>query len=292
MKKRINTYTLPRNLYKVFLDLVPRSKTKPFHKSNIQIINIFIRRVRTGCQYRELGADWKSVYYRIKKWEELGIIDKLLELIQRHLNLFLSEEYILIMDTQSIANTKYSHEKGYDANKKISGLKRCPFVGIKGELLDMFVYPASDHERTCLEKSLESLQARKIFENAKITIFADKGFFGKEYIKKLELKFGVTLKIMIIDYHDINKVNANTKNKWKDMHPIAKQVYIEEGEIIKKKNKQISIIRQVVEHFFAWLRDYRILNFNYERYFKSHRTACIIAAITILFRKAEGSSTR
>jgi hypothetical protein len=291
MKKRKNNYTLPKNLFNVFLDLVPKSKTKRFTKSNIQIYNMYIHRIRTGCQYRELGSDWENVYYRVKKWEKLGLIEEILKMIHRHLKLFESEEYILIIDSQTIQNTKYSREGGYDGNKKLYGLKRCPLVDIKGNLLDIFVYPASAHERFCLEESLRILKAKEAFKNKKIYIYADKGFFGKEYTKRLESEFSISLKIMEIDYHDINKVNAKTKEKWKDMLPLAKEVYQEESKLIKARNKEKSQVRNVVERYFAWLRDYRLLNMNYERYFSSHRTDCKLASATIILRRAYGSSS-
>ena len=196
----------------------------------------------------------------------------------------------MIIDTQSIPNSKYSIEKGYDANKKISGLKRLPFVGLNGELLDIHIYPASMHERTCLEESLRTLQAKDTFKLKQIYIYADKGFFGKLYILRLEQEFNIKLKIMEIDYHDIEKVNTNTKNKWKDLHPIAKQVYKEESNLIRKRNLEKSKVRNVVERYFAWLREYRLLNVNYEKYFSSHRTDCILASIAMMIRRGFASS--
>jgi hypothetical protein len=290
MKKNSNNYCLPRNLYTAFFDLVPKSKTKPFLIPNVQVFNQYLKRIRTGCQYRELCSYWKDVYYRIKKWKELGFIDELIKLIHRHLRLFESNEYILVLDTQSVPNTKHSLQGGYDSNKKIYGLKRCPFVDIDGNLLDIFVFDANMHERTCLENALKLIYDKGLFKDKVIYIYADKGFFGKEYIKRLSDTFGVRLKIMEIDYHDINKVNKNTKNKWKDLHPIAKKVYDEESEIIRKRNKEKSKIRNVVERYFAWLRDYRLLNMNYERYQESHRVDCMLASIVIMLRKAKGLS--
>jgi transposase len=283
--KKHNNYSLPKNLYGVFSQSLPKAKTRPFSISNNIVFNAYTKRLRTGCQYRELGKNWGKVYKRIKKWEKMGVIDKILQCLLSHLNLLQDDYLILLFDTQSIKNSKYCNFKGYDSNKSISGLKRCPLVGCRGELLDVFVFTADTQERVCLEESLRILKDKKTFENKIVYIYADKGFFGKQYIQRLQAEYDIKLKIMEIDYHDLNKVNRNTKEKWKDLSELAKKVYEEESKRIALENKRKSKIRQFVEHYFAWLQDYRLLNMNYERKIESHRTDVILASIMIMIRR-------
>ncbi|MGL4759266.1 MAG: hypothetical protein ACRCXZ_08065, partial [Patescibacteria group bacterium] len=95
----------------------------------------------------------------------------------------------------------------------------------------------------------------------------------------------IVLKILEIDYHDQKMMNNNTKAKNKNISELAKKVYEEESKLIKQRNIAISMVRKVVEHFFAWLGDYRLLAVNYERYIESQKVDIQFAGISILSRR-------
>ncbi|MGL4759558.1 MAG: transposase [Patescibacteria group bacterium] len=280
-----NNYSISRKLYGILEDLLPEATTRPFKISNLKVLNYVLKRVRVGCQFSNMGKHQKAIFARIKSWREKGVITIILKELHKYFKLFEDQELILIVDTQSVKNSKTAIIGGYDANKKVFGVKRCPLVGIDGDLFDVFVYPANVTEKSCLELTLRSIQKDGILDKKKLYIFADKGYFGKEYISKLEKEYKVVLKVLEIDYHDQKMMNKNTKEKNKNLSAFAKKVYEEESKLINQRNVAISTVRKVVEHFFAWLGDYRLLAVNYEKYIESQKTDIQLAGILMLSRR-------
>lgn len=91
--------------------------------------------LRTGCQWRALLSDfpkWRMVHSYFAKWSELdtdGV--SLLQRAQKK-QVGVARERLgrnacsrfLIVDAQSVKNTDTAGQKGYDAGKKVSGIKR------------------------------------------------------------------------------------------------------------------------------------------------------------------------
>ena len=90
---------------------------------------------RTGCSWRALPSDfpkWRTVHSYFQRWTEpresgISILEEALEKsgscgspqAGAH-----EETTFLIIDAQSVKNTDTAMEKGYDAGKKVSGIKR------------------------------------------------------------------------------------------------------------------------------------------------------------------------
>jgi len=96
--------------------------------------------LKSGCQWRMLPSDypeWETVYYYFQQWRakpdsaetegELSLLERLLyEQVadSREKEGRDAKPTLGIVDAQSVKNTDTADKKGYDAGKKISGIKR------------------------------------------------------------------------------------------------------------------------------------------------------------------------
>ena len=122
------------------------------------IINGILYLVKTGCQWRMLPgnfAHWKIVYYYFSTWKKKGIWEDIHEsLVEkvRVLNGKKEEPTVGIIDAQSVKNTLVSSEdKGFDAGKKIKGIKRPKIVDTLGMILAVVIQGASVQDRDGLQ---------------------------------------------------------------------------------------------------------------------------------------------
>ena len=99
---------------------------------------------KSGCQWRMLPADfsnWRTCYQYFRQWSErpgLGQ-DSILEQVlkksvgaARQSNGRKEQTSFCIVDSQSVKNTDSADSKGYDAGKKVSGIKRHIAVDTQG----------------------------------------------------------------------------------------------------------------------------------------------------------------
>nr|WP_294895076.1 transposase [uncultured Pedobacter sp.] len=103
----------------------------------IEIVNAILYLVKTGCQWRMLPGDfrsWKLVYYYFSTFKKNGTIEIIHESLVEDVRLEegrKDQSTAGIIDVQSVKSMLVgSQEKGYDAGKKIKGIKRhiilCP----------------------------------------------------------------------------------------------------------------------------------------------------------------------
>ena len=119
-----------------------------------EIINGILYLVKSGCQWRMLPKDfpnWKLVYYYFSTWTKAGIIEHIHETLvekirkQHGRN---EEPSVGIIDAQSVKNTLVSsQDKGFDAGKKIKGIKRHIIVDTLGLILAVVIQSASVQDR-------------------------------------------------------------------------------------------------------------------------------------------------
>lgn len=100
--------------------------------------------LKSGCQWRmlpEVFPKWNTVYYYFRIWNTP--LDGGHSLLQQCLKKLVGQARIkqrrssckssfLIVDAQSVKNTDSAQGKGYDAGKKISGIKRHLAVDTQG----------------------------------------------------------------------------------------------------------------------------------------------------------------
>lgn len=153
------------------------------------------------------------------------------------------------MDSQSVKTTEIASERGYDAGKKINGIKRHILVDTMGLLLIVVVHLASIQDRDGAKLVLEKVPKR--FARLKL-IWADGGYRGK-LIRWVKDTCQCMLKIV--------KRNDDLKG----------------FKVLPR--------RWVVERTFGWLNRYRRLAKNYERLPHSSEAMVQIAMIRLMLRR-------
>ena len=203
-----------------------------------EILNAILYVVKTGCQWRMLPSDfpgWKLVYYYFSTWKRASVIEQIHEALVekvRKKHGKQEEPSVGIIDAQSVKNTLVSSEdRGFDAGKRIKGIKRHIIVDTLGLILAVVIQSASVQDRVggldVVQKLVESW--RKV-----IKIFADAGYSGTladkikgrfkivfEIIKRDELhKFKVLPKRWIVErtfaWIDTNRRNAKYYERLND----------------------------------------------------------------------------
>ena len=220
-----------------------------------EVVNAIFYLVKTGCQWRMLPGDfapWKLVYYYFSSWKKMEIFEILHEFLVekvRVANEKNEEPTVGIIDAQSVKNTLVSSEdKGFDAGKKIKGIKRHILVDTLGLVLAVVIQSASVQDRdgaiSVIEKMKESWK--------KVTkIFADGGYRG-QLIDTVKEKFKIDLEIIKRD----------------ELHTF---------KILPK--------RWIVERTFAWIDTNRRNSKNYERLNNTSVAMVHLSAIRIMLNR-------
>jgi putative transposase len=200
-----------------------------------ELLNAIFYLLRTGCQWRNLPKDlppWESVYGYFRRWIKSGLLERIHTHLRDQIRLVdyrKRQPSAGILDSQSVKASESSGTRGYDAGKKINGIKRHILVDTMGLLLMVLVLPANvqdrDGARLLLKKALlVHLRIQRLW--------ADGGYAGT-LVQWTQRLFGCVLDIV----------------KRSDM--AAKFIVLPR--------------RWVVERTFGWLGRYRRLNRSYER---------------------------
>ena len=219
-----------------------------------EIINAILYVVKTGCQWRMLPGDfapWKTVYYYFSVWKKGEIFEILHEALVEKIRVMKGrkeEPTVGIIDAQSVKNTLVSSEnKGFDAGKKIKGIKRHIIVDTLGLVLAVVIQSASIQDR---DGAVDVVN--KLYESWKkvVKIFADGGYRGK-LINTIKTKFKIELEIIKRD----------------ELHTF---------KILPK--------RWIVERTFAWIDTNRRNSKNYERLNNTSLAMVHLSAIRIMLK--------
>lgn len=151
-----------------------------------------------------------------------------------------------IVDAQSVKNVHTAREKGYDAGKKVSGIKRHAVVDTNGLPLALGVTPANVTDRNGAIQAFES--NRKDLSNVK-KILADGGYSGESF-------------------------SSEVKRILKAETEVAKRNELHTFAVIPK--------RWVVERSFSWLEKCRRLWKNCERTLNSSLQMMVLAFVRVL----------
>jgi len=164
-----------------------------------EIVNGILYLVKTGCQWRMLPKDfanWKIVYYYFTIWKKRGLLEMIHEdlVVKTRLSMGKNEQPTVgIIDAQSVKNTLVSSESiGFDAGKKIKGIKRHIVVDTLGLILSIVIQGASVQDR---DGAIPVISKMKEGWFKVIKIFADGGYRGK-LIEKVQASCNIKLEIV------------------------------------------------------------------------------------------------
>ena len=154
-----------------------------------------------------------------------------------------------IVDAQSVKNTDTATQKGYDAGKKISGIKRHIAVDTNGLLHGVEITTANVTDRDgavmLAKNSRENLSSVK-------NMLVDGGYSGEKFEKKIKRILHATVEVV----------------KRNELHTF---------KVLPK--------RWVVERTFAWLEKCRRLWKNCERKLSTSSSMVMLAFIALLLRR-------
>jgi transposase len=156
----------------------------------------------------------------------------------------------LIVDAQSVKNTDSAERKGYDAGKKVSGIKRHIAVDSRGLPHAVAVTTAEVTDR---QGALQAMQRCKAALVRDRSVLADGGYVGRPFAQAVTDLLEATVQIA--------KRNA--------LHTFA---------VIPK--------RWVVERSFAWLEKNRRLWKNCERKLNTSLQFVHLAFLALLLRRS------
>jgi putative transposase len=220
-----------------------------------EIVNAILYLVKTGCQWRLLPGDfapWKTVYYYFSVWKKEEFFEVIHEALVEKVRVMhgkKEEPTVGIIDAQSVKSTLVSSEdKGFDAGKKIKGIKRHIIVDTLGLVLAVVIQSASVQDR---DGAVDVVN--KLCESWKkvVKIFADGGY-GGQLINTIKTKFKIELEII----------------KRNELHTF---------KILPK--------RWIVERTFSWIDTNRRNSKNYERLNNTSVAMVHLSAIRIMFKR-------
>lgn len=153
------------------------------------------------------------------------------------------------MDAQSVKNTDTAEEKGYDAGKKISGIKRHIAVDTRGLPHAIHVTTANVTDR---DGALAMMNKEKEALSEVIKFLVDGGYSGEKFATEVKVILGATVEV-------------------------AKRNELHKFVVLPK--------RWVVERSFAWLEKFRRLWKNCERKLATSLQMIVLAFIQVLVKR-------
>ncbi|MDC9583271.1 IS5 family transposase, partial [Xenorhabdus sp. PR6a] len=252
----------------VFMEIEPlllsnRKRTRPRKVDVYEVFCALLYLLKSGCQWDMLPSDFpakSTVYYYFKLWKERPS-DTEPSLLEQALKNVVGEVRInhgrnvntsfVIVDSQSVKNTDTAREKGYDAGKKVSGIKRHIAVDNQGLPHAITVTTADVADRKGM------LATFAMHKNALIgvtNVLADGGYTGVSFAEGVREILGATVEIA--KRHELHTFRV-IPNRW------------------------------VVERSFSWLEKCRRLWKNCERYLNTSLQFVNLAFLVLLLRRKD-----
>ncbi len=198
---------------------------------------------------------WRTVHAYFQIWSEKkdgqeSILEQALKkLAEKYRSIHGRNEKasFCIIDAQSVKNTDSAEEKGYDAGKKVSGIKRHIGVDILGLPLAIHITTADRNDRTGATEMLELYNHNM----EKVTaVLVDGAYHGKPFAQRVKRIIGA-------DVAPRNKLHT--------------------FKVMPK--------RWIVERSFGWLEKHRRLWKNCDRKINSSLHMVVLAFLAVLLKR-------
>ncbi|MDD7804557.1 MAG: IS5 family transposase [Endozoicomonas sp. (ex Botrylloides leachii)] len=238
-----------------------RKKTKP---RTIDLYDVFcavLYLLKSGCQWRMIPSDfpkWRTVHSYFQQWSE-PLDEGEPSLLEQALKKQVAENRaqqerdkktrFVIVDAQSVKNTAYALNKGYDAGKKVSGIKRHMAVDTQGLPHAIEITTADESDRA---GALKAFKCNKSSLSKVESVLVDGGYTGEPFACAVDELLGATVQVA----------------KRSELHTFA---------VIPK--------RWVVERSFSWLENCRRLWKNTERKLNTSLQFTHLAFLALLLRR-------
>ncbi|MGH9568543.1 MAG: IS5 family transposase [Candidatus Angelobacter sp.] len=252
-----------------FAEILPllqsvRRRTKPTTVDLHEVFCAVLYLLRTGCQWRFLPSDfpkWRTVHSYFAKWSEpdqdgISVLERALKKNQvgeaREKPGRNASTTLLIVDAQSVQNTDTAALKGYDAGKKISGIKRHIAVDTQGFPHAVAVTTAQLTDR---KGALQALKRCKAGLGKVQSVLCDSGYTGEPFVLGVREALSQEVTVQIAKRSELHKF-AVIPQRW------------------------------VVERSFAWLEKNRRLWKNCERLLNTSLQFVHLAFLALLLRRS------
>ena len=238
-----------------------RRRTKP---RTVDLYDVFcgvLYLLKSGCQWRMLPADfpdWRTCYQYFRQWSERpgpgqdSILEQVLKTIGwRGPTKQWTEKQtsFCIVDSQSVKNTDTAEQKGYDAGKKVSGIKRHIAVDTPGL---PHAIQGTTADVTDRAGALAMFDENRSDLNRVQNVLVDGGYTGKPFAAAVQGILGAAVEVV----------------KRSELHTFV---------VLPK--------RWVVERSFAWLEKCRRLWKNCERKLNTSLQMVVLAFATLILRR-------
>ena len=240
-----------------------RRRTKP---RTVDLYDVFcgvLYLLKSGCQWRMLPADfsnWRTCYQYFRQWSERpgpgqdSILERVLKKKSvgevRQSNGRKEQTSFCIVDSQSVKNTDTADSKGYDAGKKVSGIKRHIAVDTQGLPHAIHVTTANVTDRA---GALVMFDENRSGLNQVQKVLVDGGYTGKPFATAVQSLLGASVEVV----------------KRNELHTFV---------VLPK--------RWVVERSFAWLEKCRRLWKNCERKLNTSLQMVVLAFMVLILKRS------
>ena len=147
-----------------------------------QVVNALFYLLRTGCQWRNLPAEWphwQAVYYYFDHWKNTGVYQKMNDELNKLDRMNKERDGLpsaLCADSQSVKLTPMIfEERGLDPHKKVNGRKRQWLVDMGGRLWRVVVHSANEADGPQAIRLLSQLED---MDDRLKTLFGDTAYNG------------------------------------------------------------------------------------------------------------------
>ena len=239
-----------------------RRRTKP---RTVDLYDVFcgvLYLLKSGCQWRMLPADfpnWRTCYQYFRQWSEQpgpakeSILEQVLKKsvgAVRQSNGRKEQTSFCIVDSQSVKNTDSADSKGYDAGKKVSGIKRHIAVDTQGLPHAIPVTTANVTDRA---GALAMFDENRADLSQVQKVLVDGGYTGKPFAAAVQSLLGAAVEVV----------------KRHELHTFV---------VLPK--------RWVVERSFAWLEKCRRLWKNCERKLNTSLQMVVLAFMVLILKRS------